>query len=229
MNKALIIIFFTFSSIYVYGQNHSYFHACFSSKSVARSALTEISFIKAKEDRIKTQGHCVDFYINKVREELYTKFLQVKFGGKYKLSNSMPSDTKQCKLELIKDEVTSGDNNTFKIGTRVKLNKQNNKSKSRSAMSIYISHGTTGAMVVDNERYTIACKVTGAGYNLTIKTTSPDITLSTSRFVPFGGSIELGDFIQNSTDKLNEVSTKRGIKKGKVTNKKYSSIKLVAK
>lgn len=213
----------------VYAQNSTYFQACFNNKSIATSAIKEINFIKNKTDKIKLVGNCLDFYIDSTREELYTKFIQVKFLGLYKLSSLKNSKAKQCKLELI--TIENKKMNSTKLGAtkRIKLHKQNDKSNSTTSMSIYISQGTTGSMIVDDEKLSIDCRVTNSGYNLEIKTSSPQVSLNTSRFIPYGQSIELGTFVQNINDKKKEISLSQGVQLQNKNGIKYSSIQLRAK
>lgn len=96
-------------------------------------------------------------------------------------------------------------------------------------MNIYISQGDKGSMIIDQERLTIKCRVTNTGYNLYIESTSPLVSLSTSRFLNFGGSIELGSFIQNINNKKNKLSLSNGVNYNTQKGKKISSITLRAK
>lgn len=229
MLKFLFFLLFLSFTQALYAQGHSYFQACFTNKSIARSASKEITFIKNKSDRIKLVGKCLDFYVEKVREELYTKFLQVKFGGLYQLSSSKVEEQKQCKLELIKLQRSKGNDTDYQVGSRLKLSKTNHKSLQTSSMNIYISDGMDGGMDIDGERYRIKCRVTNMGYSLEISSSSPNISLSTSRFVAIGQSIELGNFVQQVNDQKNKISINSGIKSVSKLGNEYSSIKLRAR
>ncbi len=224
-----IFLNFAFLSSVAFGQENVYLHACFTNKSIARSAIKEISFIKNKTDKIKLLRNCIDFYIGSNREQLYTKFLQVKFMGQYKLSSLNNAQPKQCKLELVTVEKSDIKNTKLGISNSAQFLKQKNVKNKTSSMNIYISQGDKGSMIIDQERLTIKCRVTNTGYNLYIESTSPLVSLSTSRFLNFGGSIELGSFIQNINNKKNKLSLSNGVNYNTQKGKKISSITLRAK
>lgn len=227
----LKIIFFTFALIssVASGQDNVYFQACFPNQSIARSAIKEISFIKNKTDKIKSLRDCIDFYVASSRELLYTKFLQVKFSGQYKLSSLKNVQLKQCKLELITVENSTIINTKVGLSKGAKASQQNNKNTKKTSMNIYISEGNIGSMNIDQERLTIKCRVTNTGYSLEIKSTSPLVSLSTSRFLNFGSSIELGSFLQDINIKKNKLSLSNGVNYNTQKDKKFAAITLRAK
>lgn len=229
MNMHKFILFFLLLSSQALAQSHSYFQACFSSNTNAKKALEEVKFIKNKADRIKQVNRCLEFYTETSREELYQKFLLIKFQGQYRLSSSTQPSSRQCKLELIKVSKGQHEKDQISLGQRNNLHSRQRNSNQTSAMSIYISEGTTGSMMINSEKLTIHCRVNHSGYELEIAATSPELSLKTSRFLPFGQSIELGDFIQKIDNKKSKLSSQQGIEYSKADANKYSSIKLRAK
>lgn len=218
-----------FLSSFSFAQENEYFQACFTDKSIARMAIKEIKFIKNKTDKIKLDGKCIDFYIAKIRAPVYTKFIQVKFLGLYELSSLHSSQAKQCKLELTTIKKSNLNKTKLGFSKNVNLEAKNDHSNITTSININISQGTTGSMIVDSEKLSIKCRVTSAGYNLEIETSSPLLSLSTSRFINYGQSIDLGSFVQDIYNKKKELFISKGIQYKKEFGTKYSSIILKAK
>lgn len=225
MRKLLSIILY-FSSI-TYADDVVFFQTCFHGKSEAQNALQEVSFIKNRNDKIARSNNCLDFYISKKREELYLKYLKIKFQGLYTLkSTSSDADQRQCNIEVIKVKKVKIHSKTASTIQTIHLSKDSNYKNIETKMTLKILHNTSGMINFEHQSINVHCKITRTGYNLKISSNSPDFKIETSRFVNIGSTIELGDFIQKIDEKNSELSISKGIRYQDRLGKKYTSVKL---
>lgn len=221
-----LLLFITTSS---FGQNQVYLQACFNTIALAKSAHKEVNFIKNQNDKIKYSANCLEFYVDSVREELYTKFLQIKFGGQYRLSSSTMISEKQCNLEIKKIEDLNSNQNNFKISNQANISNTKESKLVESTMTLIISDGLEGTLIIDSLSLQVLCKVKTDGLSLDFTYVSTSENLTTNRYVAFNQTIDLADFVQNIQDKNNSISTITGINKNNKLIKKFIAIKLKAK
>lgn len=222
---------------------NTYISPCFPNSAQAQRALRKIEFIKAPVDKIKRDNNCIEILTFKRREELFRSYLSQNFRF-YKMRDKNLGVPKTCHLELIKTTYSNLKNQDIKFGSRNKAQLYKEKNKKVSSSQIIVQSGKSASIgasetkrilllnnlqeVQDNTTLKINCTVVQKGYQIKIDSTDPKNSISTSRFLKFGESIELGALNNSESSDSKDIDLS-GLKKVDYQQNGLTTFRLRAK
>ena len=206
--KLILFCFLVITSLHA---QETYLQFCLSSSEQANQALRKIAFLKAQNDYVGQDGRCLDIKTEKRREDLYHKIMRQKYGivasSNFIGTSSIP-DRCNFLVKRIKQSNSNDSDINFKTSG---INANNTRGNSRSVtnQSLVVDVGREASLSVNNNTLKLKCSKTGNGYSVDISLGTTDSSLTTSRYLSKGMTIDLGGVVEsikgnNKTIGINE-------------------------
>ena len=224
---SLILIYFLL--VPAYANEPEYVQMCFNGQNTAAKAYKEISFLKAKSDKLNLVNECIDLYVAKNRVELFIKFTRMKFPYVKVLELSSKISNRQCEFEVREEMEANFVRSNIGIKPRNGVNLREKKAKNISSKisKMVLTEGLPGSINYKGHKILITCAVKRNGIEIKFTYTSKEFSINSARYINRNQEIELGSFNENTDDTQNTKSIGNGI--GATSMKKDKAYKLYIK
>lgn len=205
-----------------------YLQACFKMTKNSTFAFKKIQFLKIESDRISVNSKCIDIYTSSKRKKLFTNYLRVNFKGYYELTSQVRDIIQNCNLQLIKKVKSNELKNKLNLNSKINIKSTKQDINQKSVTTLKVQSNKKSIFSLNNEyiliqnnlpiirsnmnKISIFCTIKPKGYELKISSLTSENSISTSIYLPFGQTYQLGNILNNSNIKENSIGIRSGLK-----------------
>jgi hypothetical protein len=205
-----------------------YLQACFKIPKNSTFAFKKIQFLKIESDRIEVNSKCIDIYTSSKRKKLFTNYFRVNFKGYYELTSEVRDVVPNCNLQLIKKIKSNELKNKLNLNSRINIKSTKQDMNQNSVTTLKVQNSKESIFSLNNEylliennvplirsnmnQISIFCTIKAKGYELKISSLNSENSISTSIYLPFGQTYQLGNILNNSNAKSNSIGISSGLK-----------------
>lgn len=179
---------------------------CPSKRATVKLAYKDAAFLQTAEDKVRIDGTCVDVKTVQDREQLYIKFLQNKYPQISVNSSADPYNNPQCRLEIIKKiDTEKEETKVANKGVELSVSASELIGKAGFVSQLVTFSGQDTKIQFDQEFMTVNCRVTKAGFNISLSSSSPYLSLQNQFFLPPNQFKWVGSVRSNKKEKNKKI------------------------
>ncbi len=178
-------------------------------------AKKHLNLVELPSDNLKIYKNCLIANLDARREELYVKFLRMKYrnfttGGSHLPSGEISQDMCNINSKILINK--SSKNKMRRIGGKLIVSDSNSSNVSTQSTSIKTMFNKKARFKIGKGDMFVTCKKSGSlYYQLDIDIASSKIVLSTSVRVKKGEELKIGELIYKNESKNKNINIKSGL------------------